>query len=286
MAETNVTLRRRQLAGKLRELRKNTGLTVEQVAQELLCSPPKISRIETAQRPASQRDVRDLCRIYGITDQKLIDHLMTLAREIRQPGLKQEYGDLGDDALYTYMELEEVSQSITEFQTAYIPGLLQTEDYARALIRGLLPLIPEDVLNRRVTARMGRKHILTKENPPRYWTFIDEAALFRAVGGPKIMRAQLQTVLETANLPHVTVQVIPFNVGPYMGAGNPFVLLEVDDQQVSTIVHLELLTVAEYLEKERDLKQYREAIDHIRAAALNPQSSLEKIMEANQSYTL
>ncbi|GGS61148.1 transcriptional regulator [Planobispora rosea] len=284
MAETNATLRRRQLAGKLRELRKAAGLTVEQAAQELLCSPPKISRIETAQRSASQRDVRDLLRIYGVTDQELINRLMTLAREVRQPGLKHQYGDLGDDALYTYMDFESAASSITEFQTAYFPGLLQTEDYARALIQGLLPRMTPDVLERRVTARVKRQQLLSRESPPRYWTFIDEAVLHREVGGAQVMRAQLERVLETAQAPHVTLQVIPFHVGAYMGAGDPFVYFEIPDDRLPAVVHLEILTGNEWLEKPSELSVFREAIDQIRAAALDPRASLRRIAEMMQIY--
>ncbi|WP_182909277.1 helix-turn-helix transcriptional regulator [Microbispora sp. H13382] len=286
MAGTNLTLRRRQLASRLRELRHASGMTVEQVAQELLCSPAKISRIETAQRSASLRDVRDLCRLYNVTDENVVSQLMALARESRQPGLKQEWGDLGDDAIYTYMDLESAAASITEFQIAHIPGLLQTEDYARALVGRMLPRIHPDVLERRVEARMKRQQLLSGATPPRYWTFIDEAVLHRRVGGTTVMRQQLEKVLELARSRRVIVQVIPFEAGAYMGAGSPFVFFEIADKTMPNVVHLELLTHSEYLEKSEELGTYREAVDQIRAVALSPDDSLERIAEACQKYVL
>ncbi|TQS25832.1 helix-turn-helix transcriptional regulator [Microbispora sp. KK1-11] len=285
MAGTNLTLRRRQLASRLRELRHATGMTVDQVAQELLCSPAKISRMETGQRGVSQRDVRDLCRIYGVSDDKLVTQLMTLARESRQPGLKQEWGDLGNDAIYVYMDLEAAAVSITELQTAYIPGLFQTEEYARALIRGLLPRIDQELLERRVEARMKRQLLLTQKEPPRYWTFIDEAALLRQVGDASIMTDQLEQVLRLAQAPHVTVQVIPFEVGAYMSADGPFVMFRMKDPAVSEVVYVEMLNRVEYLEKPAELEIYREAVEIIRAAALSPNESIRRIAKAKSDFS-
>ncbi|MEU4829074.1 helix-turn-helix transcriptional regulator [Streptosporangium sp. NPDC023615] len=285
MAENNPTLRRRRLGGRLRELRKAAGLTVEQAAEALLCTPSKISRIENAQRGASQRDVRDLCAAYGIEDEELIEQLMTLAREIRKPGLKYEHGDLGNDMLYTYMELEAGAASITEFQTAFFPGLLQTEDYARALIHGLLPRMESDVLERRVAARMARQRaLLERADPPRYWTFIDEAVLHRRVGNLEIMTAQMEHVLVVAEKRHVTLQVVPFDKGAYMGAGSPFVFLEMGEGTGSDVVYIEILVRNEYFERPDDLKVHREAIDQIRATALDPKDSLKCIKEMIRTY--
>ncbi|MBP2705151.1 helix-turn-helix domain-containing protein [Microbispora sp. RL4-1S] len=285
MAGTNLTLRRRQLAGRLRQMRRASGMTVEQVAQRLLCSPAKISRMETGQRGVSLRDVRDLCQIYGVPDERVVAELMTLARESRQPGLKQEWGEL-NDALYTYVDLEAAAVSVVEFQTAYVPALLQTADYARALVRGMLPRIRPEVLDQRVDIRIQRQLRLTEPEPLRYWAFIDEAALRRRVGSVKIMKAQLDHLLEVADLPNVTVQVVPFDVGAYMSSDNPFVFFTIGDPTMPEVVYLESLERAEYLEKESELASYREAVDRIRAAALHPEASLELVQEVNQEYAL
>ncbi|MBX6385864.1 MAG: transcriptional regulator [Microbispora sp.] len=283
MAGTYVTLRQRQLARRLRELRHGSGMTVEQVAEKMLCSPAKISRMETGQRGVSLRDVRELCRIYGIANQDLATQLMTLAKEARQPGFKQEWGELSD-ALATFVDLESSAVAVSEFQTAYVPSLLQTEEYARALIRGMLPRIAADVLEHRVEVRMKRKARLREPDSPRYWALLDEAALLRRVGGAATMHAQMQAVLEAAQLPNVTVQVIPFDVGAYMCADNPFVYFEIGDPTMPAVVYIELLGRAEYLEKQEDLAGYREAVDRLRAAALNPQASLDLIADVSARY--
>ncbi|MEU6429238.1 helix-turn-helix transcriptional regulator [Microbispora sp. NPDC046973] len=285
MAGTNTTLRRRQLANRLRKLRQDANMTVEKAAEELLCSPAKISRMETGQRGASPRDVRDLCRIYGVADEKLVSQLMTMARESRQPGLKQEWGDLGDDALYLYMELEATASAITELQTAHLPALFQTQAYAAALIRGLLPNIRQDVLDRRVEARLKRQELLDTDDAPRYWTFIDEAALHRVVGDRATMAEQFDKLLTRAQAPHVTVQVIPFNVGPYMCADNPFVFFKLRNQSPSEVVYRESLDRVEYLEKPSELEIYHEAVDRIRAVALPPAESLKRILQAKSDIS-
>ncbi|OPG05088.1 helix-turn-helix transcriptional regulator [Microbispora sp. GKU 823] len=277
MVSSNPTLRRRRLAGTLRELRLARGMTIEEVANELMVSIAKISRLETGQRGASLRDVRDLCRIYQVTDEAQIEALMTLAREAKEPGLRQELGNLGDEAAYPYVELESGASRITEFQCCFLPGLLQTEDYARALIRGMLPRIEDNILNSRVLARMKRKELLRRQDAPHYWTLIDEAALHRNVGGVQVMRQQLLDIIEVARRPNVVVQVIPFSVGAYMGLDNSFAFLEIPDPSTPAVVFIEGLTTMEYLEKPSQLVPYKETIDYLRAAALHPQESVARI---------
>jgi len=285
MAGTNVTIRRRQLANRLREMRTSAGMTAEQVAEQLLCSAAKITRMEKAQRGISQRDVRDLCRIYGVTDEDQVRQLMNWARESRLPGLRQEYGDLGYDAIYTYMDLEAAASSIIELQISYLPALFQTEEYARALIRGLLPGIRQEVLDRRVEARIKRQELLAKHEPPPYWTFVDEAALHRVTGDAAVMAAQLEHLLAVGQAPHVTVQVIPFTAGPYMCADDPFVMFRFRDSHLSDVVYHESLDRVEYLEKPNELEVYREAVDRLRAIALSPNESLKRIARAKSDFS-
>jgi hypothetical protein len=250
-----------------------------------MVSAAKISRLETGQRGVSLRDVRDLCRIYGVTDQGQIDALMALAREAKEPGLRHQLGDLGDDAVYPYVELEASASHITEFQCCFLPGLLQTEEYARALIRGMLPRVSEGVLMNRVEARMKRKELLRREDPPHYWTLIDEAALHRRVGDAQVMRRQLLDVVKIAEQSNVVVQVIPFSVGAYMGLDNSFAFLEIPDPSTPAVVFIEGLTTMDYVEKPTNLAPYREAIDYLRAAALHPQESVWRLNEiCDQNY--
>jgi transcriptional regulator with XRE-family HTH domain len=173
---------------RLRELRNRLGLTVEEVGEQLLCSATKISRLETGVRRASLRDVRDLCRIYQVTDQAQADELMDLARQAREAGWWTRYDE---PVLSPLLGLEQEAVAITSFSMYHVPALLQSGDYARAIIKGIERKIEPDVLDQRVEARLHRQRLLEQEAPPRYRVLLDEAVLHRQVGGPAIMRAQL-----------------------------------------------------------------------------------------------
>ncbi len=286
MAETSPTLRRRQLATRLRDLREQKGLSIKYVAEQLLCSPAKISRIETAKLSVSLRDVRDLCKLYGLADSVQLDGLMTLAREARQPGMRDDIGYRREEALLPYIDYETAASAVTEFQASFLPGLLQTEDYARALIRGMLPRISDDSLQNRTKLRMERHQRLLREELPRYWAIFDETALHRRVGGREIMRSQLEYLVELSELPHVDIQVIPFEVGAYMGLDNSFQVLEIPDPTLPRLVYTEGIATAEYFEKASDLGVYQETLERLRAAALDPRGSVRLITRTlEQEYS-
>ncbi|GII82910.1 transcriptional regulator [Sphaerisporangium siamense] len=276
----NPTLRRRQLATRLRELRKDAGMSIEDAAQRLECSPAKISRIETGRRGVIPRDVRDLCLIYG-ADQAETESLMRMAREARQPGWWQTYDD-PDFRLYIGLETE--ASAITVYDTCAVPGILQTAEYARAIIRAVLPEIDEGVLRERVETRMKRQGILRQASPPRHLVILDESVLHRPVGGAAVMRAQLERVVEWTRLPHVSVRVIPFSVGAHMGFNSAFTLLEMSDPGLSDIAYVESITRAEYLEKPSELAICREAAHRLTALALGPEASAARIAEVNRTY--
>ncbi|MCG5215974.1 helix-turn-helix domain-containing protein [Streptosporangium sp. KLBMP 9127] len=281
MAGVNPTLRRRQLAARLRELRKEAGLSIDDVAQKLLCSPAKISRIETAQRGASLRDVRDLAQIYLVTGAAEVRALMTMADEAKKPGWWQQYDDPDFRSL---LGLEEAATSMTIYETCIVPGLFQTEEYARSIIRGLLPRMSPDVLNVRVEARIKRQQLLFQETPPRYWALMDESVLHRHVGGREVMRDQLGRILELSELPHVVVQVIPFTVGAHMGLDNAFTFLQLSDPAVADTVFVEGLMGQLYLEKPSHIEIYNEALESLRAAGLDPATSVARIAEIRGSF--
>jgi hypothetical protein len=222
--------------------------------------------------------VRDLCQIYGLGPAET-DHLMTMAREARQGGWWQDY-DHRDFRLYLGLEAE--ASSITYYETCAVPGILQTREYARAILRGVLPEIKEDVLAERVDARMRRQDLLNRRTPPHHWILMDESVLHRHVGGARVMHDQLLQVREACELPHVTIQVIPFSVGAHVGFNTSFTLLEVFDPGVPDIVHVEAVTRMEYLEKPSDLTRYRTAIEHLKVAGLDPRASAARISEVNQ----
>jgi transcriptional regulator with XRE-family HTH domain len=268
----NSTLRQRQLATRLRELRQKAGLSITEVADHLLCSPAKISRIETAQRRVSLRDVRDLSKLYGIEDPSA---LMALAKDAREQGWWQQGEGIDIGPL---IGLENEATGITEYETTTIPGLLQTEDYARAVTRAFIPRIDDTLLERQVRVRMKRQDVLVRPRPPRYWVLLDESALHRHIGGAAVMAQQLRRVREAADLPHVTIQVIPFTVGAHMGFDSAFMLLEFDEEvHLPDTVFMETIAGHIFQEKPSHLTRFREVLDHLRAVALSPGESAAHI---------
>ena len=275
------TVRQRELGKRLRQLRNQHGLTVEDVAEKLLCSPTKISRLETGTRRPSLRDVRDLTGLYAV-DEVTSVALMDLARGAREQVWWTQYLDLNLDP---YLGLEQDTTAITSFTTFYIPALLQTEEYTRAIIGSIAPKMDPDILRQRIEVRMRRQQRLEGENPPRYRVLLDEAVLNRAIGGPAVMAAQLAKVLEAEKHGKVTVQVVPFEIGAHVAQDSNFILFEFEDNpSLSPVVFVEGLTGNQYLEKPSDITRYREAIEYLRDAAHTPRDSLARIDEARKAY--
>ena len=279
VGDRSPTLRRRELASQLRHLRKQTGRTVDDVAQELLCSPPKISRIETGVRPASLRDVRDLCNIYGVDD-ALRSRLMTLAEEAKQQGWWNRYEDIAIDSL---IGLEIEATQISSYESCVIPWMFQTREYARTVIRGILPQISDHILDERVAARLTRQEIITRESPPHFWSLVDESALRRRVGSGQIMRDQLRAMVELAAISNMTLQVIPFSFGAHPGLNNTFTLLEFDSGQPPA-VSMENMAGTLHLERASDVAKYREALTYLRAGALDLEDSISLIEKVGEEF--
>jgi transcriptional regulator with XRE-family HTH domain len=263
------TVRRRRLALELRRLRETARLTCEEVAERLECSASKISRVETGRVSVSPRDVRDMLEIYGIpADQR--ESLVQLARDSRQKGWWHAYSDTIQPQFATYLGLESAASEIRIYEVILIPGLLQTEDYARAVISaGMMNSEHEDI-ERRVALRMARQQpALSRADSPKLWAVLDEAALRRTVGGPGLMRMQLEYLLGVASLPNVAVQVIPFGGGAHPAMGRPFVVLVFPERADPDVVYLEDLTSALYLEDVDEVDRYDVFFNHLRATALS-----------------
>jgi transcriptional regulator with XRE-family HTH domain len=273
MAEANPTVRQRELGVQLRKFRNGLDLTVEEVAERLLCSPSKISRIETGARRASLRDVRDLCNLYEVTAEDRT-RLMDLTRQARESGWWTQYDDL---QLTPFIGLEQEATAITSYAMYFMPALLQTEDYARAIIKGIVRKIDPRILDQRVEARIRRQQLLTSEHPPRYRVLLDEAVLHRQVGGTAAMKIQLQHVLDLAEAGQVTVQVIPFEVGAHASMDSNFEFLEFDESPLRTIVYVESLVSHLYQERPTEIDRYRETIEYLRDGASGPRDSLQTI---------
>lgn len=271
----NPTLRQRELGLRLRDLRLARGLTVEEVAAQLECSATKISRLETAARRAIPRDVRDLCQIYGVTDQAEVEELMNLARQGRQPGWWTHYSDL---QLSPLIGLEQEAVAITSFSMYYVPALLQTADYARAIIKGIARRMDPSTVDERVEARIRRQQLLEKETGPHYRALLDEAVLHRLVGGPAVMAAQLDKILKHQEDETAAVQVIPFGIGAHAGADSNFDFLEFGESSLQgPVVYVEGLFSNNYQERPAEIRRYRESIDQLRDAALGTRDSMSLI---------
>ncbi len=250
---------------------------MDQVAERLGWSVTKVSRIETSKVGVTPKDVGRLLDLYELTPSKR-EELLDLARDSQKKGWWHAYGDLPTEYA-TYIGLEAEATSIRSFAPEIIPGLLQTEDYARAVIRAALIISPQREVERRVEVRMARQKLLSQDRPLRLWAIIDEAALCRVVGGSEVMRSQLERLLEAAELPHVTLQVLPFSVGAHAATSGGFEVLEFPVPADPDVAFLENLTGSLYVEHEMDVYRYTLAFDHLRAKALDPDESCRLIAE-------
>ncbi|MGW0533426.1 helix-turn-helix domain-containing protein [Streptomyces sp. NPDC003032] len=281
-SNVNPTVRRRRLGQELRRLRELKGMTAEEVAERLLVSQSKISRLENGRRSISQRDVRDLCGVYEVEDHRVVDSLMQMAKDSRQQGWWHSFGDI---PYSVYIGLETDAASLRVYDPQVVPGLLQTRAYAEALITGALPETTTTDIEKRVQVRMRRQdRIAAPENPLRLWTVLDESALRRVVGSRHLMREQLEHLVEQSRLPHVTVQVIPFELGAHPGLNGQYAILEFPDAADSSVVYIEGVTSDLYLEKANDVQQYSVMYEHLRAQALNVEQSRQLIAEIAKGY--
>ncbi|NED85050.1 helix-turn-helix domain-containing protein [Streptomyces sp. SID11233] len=261
-SNVNPTVRRRRLGQELRRLREIKGMTAEEVAERLLVSQSKISRLENGRRSISQRDVRDLCGVYEVEDVRVVDSLMQMAKDSRQQGWWHAFGDIP--------------------YSVYI-GL---ETDAEALIKGALPEAPQTDIDKRVSVRSRRQdRINSPEHPLRLWAVIDESALRRQVGDKQVMIEQLERLVELSHLPHVTVQVLPFDMGAHPGINGQYAILEFPDAADSSVVYIEGVTSDLYLEKANDVQLYSVMYEHLRAQALNVEQTRIFIDEIAKSYT-
>lgn len=275
MAGPRATVRQRRLARELRRLREGAHLTIEQVANKLELSPSTVSRIETAQVGIRPRDVRELLDIYGVGGVQR-DELLQIARERRQQPWWQEYRDLPNMALAGF---EADATSISQFSALLVPGLLQTEAYAREVLTAIrLDARPGDI-QRRMDLRLNRQALLTGETAPQYWVVLDEAVVRRPVGGPAVMGAQLEYLAQMAALPSVTLQVLPFSAGAHAGMDGEFTIFGYRAPEDPDVVYIENTGGDAYIEDADVTRRYNRIFDHLRAAALDPAESVRTLAE-------
>jgi transcriptional regulator with XRE-family HTH domain len=276
------TVLRIVLGTQLRRLRESCGVSREAAGEAIRASHAKISRLELGRVGFKERDVSDLLTLYGVLDGAEREDFLALARQANNPGWWHKFNDVLPSWFETHLGLEEAASLIRTYEVQFIPGLLQTEDYARAVIRLGHPRASARDIERRVELRMARQQLLTAPGAPRLWAVLDEAALRRPIGGPQVMRAQLRRLLEAAQLPNVTLQVAPFQLGGLAAAGGPVTILRFLEPDLPDIVYLEQLTSALYLDKEEDVDNYLAVMDRLCAEAEPPKDTvrfLEQLAE-------
>jgi hypothetical protein len=252
------TVLRMLLGAQLRRLREAADISAEKAGYEI-------------------RDIEDLLTLYSVTDPQERSQILDLARQSSTPDWWTKYGDLLPGWFESYLGLESAAETIRSFQVQFIPGLFQTEDYARAITRLGHQAAPAEEIERRVTLRLQRQELLTRPVPPRVWMIMDEAVLRRPYGGPDVMRAQLRHLLDTARLPHVTLQVVPFYHGGHAAASGSFSILRFAERDLPDIVYIEQLTSAVYLDQRPDVEHYLEVVHRLSGEALTPAATIRFI---------
>jgi len=263
------TIRRRRLGFELRRYREQSGLTIDAVADRLACSKSKVSRIETGHTTATPRDVQDLLAVYGVKG-AVSDELVQIAREARQKGW---WHPLTTVLTGAYVGLEAAAKRIRAYEQQVVPGLLQTEKYAKAMLHTARPDIDQDEAERRVRVRMQRQSLLIQDDPIELWVVLDEAVLSRPVGGDAVMREQLVRLLDATELPNVTLQILPFAAGAHAGMDGTFAILDFPDEQDPDVVFAENATGGLFIEKADELLKYHVIFRSLHAAALPAEDS-------------
>ncbi|MBM2620827.1 helix-turn-helix domain-containing protein [Actinoplanes sp. LDG1-06] len=272
------TVLRILLGTQLRRLREAKGITRDDAGWAIRGSGSKISRMELGRVSFKERDVSDLLTLYGVTAEDERDQLLGLARQANSPGWWQQFGDVMPSWFQSYLGLEAAARVIRTYEVQFVPGLLQTPDYARAVIMlGHAGLPPEEI-DRRVALRRLRQSILDQPEAPQLWAVIDEAVLRRPIGGEQVMRAQIEHLVEVSKRPNVRLQIVPFLAGGHAAAGGPFTILRFPEPELPDVVYVEQLTSAIYLDKREDIDQYAMAMDRVSIDA-DPPAHTRVILE-------
>ena len=269
------TVQRMLVGAKLRRLRTDLGITREQAGDHIRASAWKIHRLENGQVGFKERDLRDLLDLYQEHDPQEIADTLAMAREANHPGWWQRYGDVLPAWFRAYVDLESAASLIRTYEGQFIPGLLQTDDYIRAVVRGAHLEDQGEEVGRRVRLRMARQTVLIREQPPRLWAVIDEAALRRPVGGREVMRGQLERLIDATKLANVTLQILPFDSGAHPAMAGAFSILRFGDQELPDVVYLEHLTGASYLDKRDEVERYLDIIEILCVEAEPPARTVD-----------
>ncbi|WP_432957875.1 helix-turn-helix domain-containing protein [Micromonospora haikouensis] len=263
------TVRLRRLAGELRSLRQASGLTREDAAAQTNINSATLYRIETAKARPQRRTLLTLLDKYGVSDPERRAALVELSKQATQLGWLQAYESELPEEYTTYISFESEARSVRNYESLFVPGLLQTEGYTRAVVTAGLPNASDDEIQKRVETRIQRQVSITRDDPLKLSAIVDEAVLHREVGGAEVMVEQLRHLLDLTEQPHITLQVLPYKVGAHPGMHGAFAVMDFPDAADPELVYIENMAGALYLEKEADIRRYADMFDQLRSAALN-----------------
>jgi hypothetical protein len=266
------TVRRMLVGSRLRRLRVEAGISRDEAGEAIRASEWKIHRLENGQVGFKERDVVDLLTFYGVTNPREVAAVVGMALEANDTGWWHQYGDVLPQWFRAYVDLEQAASMIRTYEGQFVPGLLQTDDYARSVMVRVLEETPEEI-ERRVEVRTARQAVLSRPDPPRLWAVVDEAALRRPVGSAEIMRDQIERLIEAAGLPNVTLQVLRFGAGAHPAMVGAFSLLRFADIELPDVVYLEHLTGAIYLDKRDEVRQYLHVMETVCVRSAPPDAT-------------
>jgi transcriptional regulator with XRE-family HTH domain len=275
-APVSATVRRMLVGAQLRRLREEKGITRAEAGYTIRASESKMSRLELGRVAFKERDVSDLLMLYGVTDPEERDAVIALLEDANRPGWWREYEDVMPGWFQNYVGLEAAARVLRTYETHFVPGLLQTGEYARAVLASTTPPMTGRDLERAVALRTTRQRVLTRPDPLRVWAIMDEAALRREVGSREVHRGQLEHLLELLERPNVALQVLPMSTGVHAGGGS-FSLLRFGDQDLPDVAYVEQLVSALYLDKLEHVERYTEVMDRLALASMTPEASADFI---------
>ncbi|KUL55284.1 XRE family transcriptional regulator [Streptomyces sp. NRRL F-4489] len=269
-SESGSVVRRILLGSQLRRLRESRGITREAAGYSIRASESKISRMELGRVSFKARDVADLLTLYGVNDEQEREALLSLAKEANVAGWWHSYSDVLPGWFQTYVGLEAAASVLRVYEVQFVHGLLQTEEYAHAVVsRGMRGASAAEI-QRRVALRQERQKLLVSERAPQLHCVLDEAALRRPYGGRKVMQGQLRHLIDLSERPNVRLQVMPFSFGGHAGESGAFTMLRFPESDLSDVVYLEQLTSALYVDKPEDVAQYERAMESLQADSPGP----------------
>ncbi|MBE1586322.1 helix-turn-helix domain-containing protein [Nonomuraea angiospora] len=263
------------LGSQLRKLREAKNVTREEAGHLIRGSESKISRMELGRVGFKERDVADLLTLYGVVDKQARSAVLDLVATANEPGWWHRFNDVLPTWFQAYVGLEEAAARIRTYEVQFVPGLLQTKEYARAVVTAGSAGIGAEEISRRVDLRLERQRMFDRQDGPVFWAVIDEAALRRPIGGVEVMRAQIEHLIDLMRQPKITIQIMPFSFGGHSAEGGAFSVLRFPDTDLPDVVYVEQLASALYLDKREDVDRYTEVMERLCAVSTTPDETVE-----------